>query len=531
MPYNGSGVYAAPANSWNPAIGGTTISSADWNSLLSDLETALSSVITKDGQTTVTANLPMAGFKHTGVNTNSGSTSRSEYTSGATAQDNVIQDAGVTAGSSTVYTATLAPAIAAYADKACYRVQFDEACGANPTINFNSVGAKKIYKNVSGTATQLVASDVTANFIAILRYDAALDTAAGGFWLVNSAFTLVDNIITAANLAASAIGCPVNLGLVSSVGSNALTVAIKGEDGTDPSATNVVKIPFQDQAGNYDVLSITAATSIVVSSGSTLGTANGVARRLWIVGFNDSGTFRLGIVNCYISIGNIFALVPYNTYSSTAEGGAGAADSAGVIYTGTAVTTKPMVILGFAEATEATAGTWATAPSRTMIWKPFMKLPGNTVRPWFAQKTDTQQQTTETFTDITGLSIAATPTSDCNVFEVQAIVQYGAASGTNYPTFRLMRDAVPIGIGDLAGSRLQASIGTGAIVSPATMATGTTLTWDAPATTSATTYKLQRASGAAGAAGDTWVNRSNNDTDNADYQRTQSSITAKEIMT
>lgn len=185
MPYDGNGGYQAPANSWNPAVGGTTIDSADWNALLSDLETALSSVITKDGQTTITANLPMAGFKHTGVNTNSGSTSRSEYASGATAQDNVIQDAGLTAGTSTVYTATLTPAIAAYSDKSCYRVQFDQACGDNPTINFNTVGAKKIYKNVVGVGTQLVTGDIQDDFIGILRYDAALDTAAGGFWLIN----------------------------------------------------------------------------------------------------------------------------------------------------------------------------------------------------------------------------------------------------------------------------------------------------------------------------------------------------------
>lgn len=187
MPYNGSGGFSYPANSFNPAIGGTTISSADNNSILSDAETAFSMVQTVDGQSTITSNLPMSGFKHTGVNTNSGSTSRSEYASGATAQDNVIQDAGVTAGSSTVYTATLSPAITAYVDKACYRVQFDEACGSSPTINFNTVGAKKIYKNVGGVATQLSANDVPANFIGILRYDTALDAAAGGFWLVNTA--------------------------------------------------------------------------------------------------------------------------------------------------------------------------------------------------------------------------------------------------------------------------------------------------------------------------------------------------------
>lgn len=190
MPYNGSGAYEAPANSWNPAIGGTTIDSADFNSLLSDLETALSSVVTKDGQTTITANLPMSGFKHTGVNPNSGNTSRTEYASGATLQDGAPLDAGLTAGSSTVYTATLTPPIAAYADKQCFRVQIDETCGATPTIDFNSVGAKKMYFNVAGSAVQVTTGDLLANQILILRYDTALDTAAGGFWVVNQPYPL-----------------------------------------------------------------------------------------------------------------------------------------------------------------------------------------------------------------------------------------------------------------------------------------------------------------------------------------------------
>lgn len=79
----------------------------------------------------------------------------------------------------------------------------------------------------------------------------------------------------------------------------------------------MVKIPFQDQSGNYDVLSLTSATSLTVSSGSTLGTTNGVLYRLWIVGFNDGGTFRLGIVNTQISTG-ILPLYPDQTYSSMA---------------------------------------------------------------------------------------------------------------------------------------------------------------------------------------------------------------------
>jgi hypothetical protein len=65
MSRNGSGTYTLPAG--NPVTTGTTISSTVHNNTLSDIETALTQSLAKDGQTTPTANLPMGGFKHTGL--------------------------------------------------------------------------------------------------------------------------------------------------------------------------------------------------------------------------------------------------------------------------------------------------------------------------------------------------------------------------------------------------------------------------------------------------------------------------------
>lgn len=158
---------------------------------------------------------------------------------------------------------------------------------------------------------------------------------------------------------------PVNLSLSATVASNALTIAIKGNDGNDPSASNPVYIPFRSataNSGDVDVLTLTAATSVVVSSGSTLGTTSAVLANLVVVGFNDAGTFRLGIINPTSGIQIIDGIA-----SSTAEGGAGAADSAGVFYTGTAVASKAYTVLGRISITEATAGTWATAPSSVSV--------------------------------------------------------------------------------------------------------------------------------------------------------------------
>lgn len=180
-------------------------------------------------------------------------------------------------------------------------------------------------------------------------------------------WSIDDDVIDAATLGDSALGFSmVNGTLTATVAASALTIAIKTKAGTDPSATDPVLVLFRNATagtGDYTVISITAATSLVISSGSTMGTISAILNRLWIVGFNDAGTFRIGAINLstFVEIGDDVIA------SSTAEGGAGAADSAGVYYTGTAVTSKAMRVLGYVESTQATAGTWATSPSKVQI--------------------------------------------------------------------------------------------------------------------------------------------------------------------
>lgn len=66
MPYNGAGAFALYTPG-NPVVTGTTISSTWAQNTLSDIATGLSTAITKNGQTVVTANIPMGGFIFTGL--------------------------------------------------------------------------------------------------------------------------------------------------------------------------------------------------------------------------------------------------------------------------------------------------------------------------------------------------------------------------------------------------------------------------------------------------------------------------------
>ncbi len=62
MSYNGSGTFVINS-AGQPVVTGTVISSTAFNALTADLATGLSTALTKDGQTTPTANLPMGTFK------------------------------------------------------------------------------------------------------------------------------------------------------------------------------------------------------------------------------------------------------------------------------------------------------------------------------------------------------------------------------------------------------------------------------------------------------------------------------------
>lgn len=148
-----------------------------------------------------------------------------------------------------------------------------------------------------------------------------------------------------------------NYSIACSVSANALTIALKDGSGSDPSGGSPASFYFRSltaATGDYTAVSATAATSLVISSGSTLGHASGKLETIYVYAINNSGTVVLGASSSILSEGQL--------YSSTAEGGAGAADSSNVLYTASAVTTKPLRLIAVLESTQTTAGTWAAAP-------------------------------------------------------------------------------------------------------------------------------------------------------------------------
>jgi hypothetical protein len=175
-----------------------------------------------------------------------------------------------------------------------------------------------------------------------------------------------------------------NLTLVATVAANALTIAVKTKNGTDASVTDPIILKFRHATlgtGTYTTVALTGALSLVVSSGSTLGTASAVAHRLYVGVGNDAGTLRLFVYNPLVSASlSLAGLMDDLVYTSVAEGGAGAADSAHTLYSGTAFTSKAIRVVGYLESTQATAGTWATAPSKIQIVGARSKRTGDVVQ-------------------------------------------------------------------------------------------------------------------------------------------------------
>lgn len=163
MAFNGSGTYVLPGAA---LADGQTISATEHNTLRNDMATALTTCVTRDGQSPATANLPMGGFKHTGLGSG---TARTESVNLGQVQDGKLNWV-IGGGTADAITATYSPSITSLEDG---QILFVRATAANatttPTFSPNGLTARTIVKK-GGQA--LVSGDVFgAGHELALRYD------------------------------------------------------------------------------------------------------------------------------------------------------------------------------------------------------------------------------------------------------------------------------------------------------------------------------------------------------------------------
>jgi hypothetical protein len=140
-------------------------------------------------------------------------------------------------------------------------------------------------------------------------------------------------------------------------------------------------------------------------------------------------------------------------------------------------------------------------------------------------KDDTFTSTSTTFVDVTGLSVSITPSATSS--KILVLVQYSGINNiaTAQHFFQVLRDATAIGIGAVASNRSPVT-GVFNQSDAAGIANRVVVFLDSPATTSATTYKIQARNSVAGTL---YVNRAQTDTDAATTPRTCSTITVFEV--
>lgn len=168
MPWNGSGTFSRLYSWVADKAAGLDISSTRMDADTDDIvNSGLDNCITRDGQGQPTANLPMAGFRHTGVQNG---VAASDYAALGQTQSGLLwwTTAG---GSSDAITATYTPAITAFSDGLlCTFRAASTNVTTTPTFAPNGLTAHTITA-MGGAAVS--PGDIIPNKEVVLRYNLA----------------------------------------------------------------------------------------------------------------------------------------------------------------------------------------------------------------------------------------------------------------------------------------------------------------------------------------------------------------------
>ncbi len=163
MPFNGSGTFVRLYNWVQDKANNIKILASRMDNEMDGFATGLSTCLTKDGQTTPTADLTLGGFKFTTAGKAVG------YNQYMTAEQ-IIENEFIyytTSGTDT-YTITPSPSITAYTAGLGLRVKIGTTNTGTSTLNVNALGAKTIK---TPTGADVVAGELPSGAIVDLVYD------------------------------------------------------------------------------------------------------------------------------------------------------------------------------------------------------------------------------------------------------------------------------------------------------------------------------------------------------------------------
>jgi len=259
MSFNGSGTFVINS-SGQPVVANTVISTTVFNALTADLATGLSTCITKDGQTTPTANIPMGTFKITGLGVGSAATD-----SATLGQVQASTTKLITVSGTDTITGTLSPGLTAYtAGQMFYFV----AGGANTgavTLNIDGLGSRNMTRHGS---VALVAGDILSGEVSVVVYDGTR------FQLLNPASYTNLNVSGVLSLAAGTALLP--------------SLAFTGDPNTGMWSPAADTIAFSE--GGVEAMRLDSSGNLGIgtsSPGGKLDVITGIAR--WRITNDGSG--------------------------------------------------------------------------------------------------------------------------------------------------------------------------------------------------------------------------------------------------
>ncbi|MDE2098065.1 MAG: hypothetical protein KGL39_12500 [Patescibacteria group bacterium] len=212
-------------------------------------------------------------------------------------------------------------------------------------------------------------------------------------------------------------------------------------------SSNSLTISKKDGGGNV-------LLSMTISSGSTMGAPSGNPFRIWVAEFENGGSPQLAATRC-VSGTDLYPLCPWTPVNCTAEGGAGAADSAGVFYGPSSLSSQTFTILGFMtwENGLTTAGAWNVGPDDKVVFGPGVKLPGDIVQAGLAYSSAYADTSGSAFLD-SGLTKSITPTSKANLVAYAWAGNIQLNNTANSAVVALRRGGAVVGPMDIAYSSI-----------------------------------------------------------------------------
>lgn len=348
-----NGTYSRTFNWVNDANAGIDITASRFDTEDNGFATGLSTCILKDGTQTVTANIPFAGFRLTGVGA---ATANTDASQAAQVQNNAYNLCTV-GGTANAITLITTPATTGYLTGR--RLSFKATANSTGavTINENALGGLNLY--LSGGTTQVNVGNIAIGSWYTVTYDSSLNSNAGGYVmdslsLGGAAYTNTGSIIINNGSGVLTIGAAqVTNAMLNTMAANTIKV----------NATNSIAIPTDLALAANNLLGMGSSGNIApitLGSGFSMSTdvlnyaVTTTPNTYQASPGNPTGTtstteVMMGLSGSFTasSTGRVLAIITGNMDNNSGDAsngqmyfGTGTAPTNGAALTGTAVGTK-----------------------------------------------------------------------------------------------------------------------------------------------------------------------------------------------